>query len=72
MAWKNFDSFQSSNISLLRYEPETWTLEVTFHGGGTYHYFDVPTEIWEGLKIADSQGVYLNAHIKGHFRYAKV
>ena len=72
MAWEDFDGFQSSNIALLKYEVETWTLEVTFHGGGIYHYFDVPAEIWNDLKTAESQGKYLNSNIKGHFRYAKV
>ena len=72
MAWETFDNFQSSNIALLKYDSETWTLEVTFHGGSTYHYFDVPENIWDGLKNADSQGVFLNAQIKGHFRYSKV
>jgi len=72
MVWEIFDGFQSSNIAALRYDLETWTLEVTFHGGATYHYFDVTNDTWEGLKNADSQGVFLNANIKGHYRYTKV
>lgn len=72
MAWETFNNFQSSNIASLKYDSETWTLEVTFHGGSMYHYFDVPENIWEGLKNAASQGVYLNAEIKGQFRYSKV
>lgn len=72
MAWETFDNFQSSNIALLKYDDETWTLEVTFHGGSTYHYFDVPEHLWDGIKNANSKGVYLNAEIKGHYRYSKV
>jgi len=72
MAWESYDNFESSNIFALRYDSETWRLEVTFHGGATYHYFDVPVEIWEGIKNAPSQGVYLNAEIKGRYHYAKV
>lgn len=72
MAWETFDNFQSSNIALLKYDADTWTLEVTFHGGSTYHYYDVPEDIWNGIKNAESQGVFLNAEIKGHYRYSKV
>lgn len=72
MTWEMFDNFQSSNIALLKYDAETWTLEVTFHGGSTYHYFDIPEHIWEGITRADSKGVFLNAEIKGQYRYSKV
>ena len=72
MTWETFDNFQSSNVALLKYDAETWTLEVTFHGGSTYHYFDVPEHIWEGIKAAPSQGVFLNSEIKGTYRYSRV
>ena len=72
MAWEIYADFTSSNIASLRYDTDSYTLEVTFHGGGVYHYFDVPEHIWEAIKVAPSQGVYLNSQIKGHFRYSKV
>lgn len=72
MAWEAFENFESSNISTLRYDDETWTMEVIFLGGSTYHYFDVPAETWDGIKSAPSQGIYLNAEVKGRFTYAKV
>jgi len=72
MAWEEFNSFTSSNISGLRYESSTTTLEVSFHNGGVYQYFDVPDSVWQGFKTATSQGTYLHENIKGHYRYSKV
>jgi len=72
MPWDVFNEFQSSNIASMRYDAEQMILEVTFHGGGVYQYFDVPEHIWEGMKNAPSQGVFLNAQIKGVYRYSKV
>jgi len=35
-------SVSSSNISSVGYDPKTQTLEVEFHNGGVYQYFNVP------------------------------
>lgn len=72
MAWEQFADFTSSNISSLKYESGQMILEVAFHGGGVYQYFDVPQVVWERMKAAPSQGIYLNAEVKGHYRYSKV
>lgn len=72
MAWETFNNFTSSNISVLRYESTNQILEVSFHNGGVYQYFDVPSQVWERFKTAESQGKYLHEHIKGHYRYSKV
>lgn len=73
MSWETSDSFDSSNITPpLRYENTTNTLEVTFHNGGTYHYFDVEEQVWNDFKTAESKGKFLHARIKGNFRYSKV
>jgi len=47
-------------------------LEVLFTNGSTYQYFDVPPQIHAELMQASSIGQYLNANIKGNFRYARV
>lgn len=72
MTWESFDNFTSSNIAKLKYDAEQMVLEVEFHGGSVYQYYDVPEVIWNELKSAQSQGTYLNSSIKGHFRYSKV
>jgi hypothetical protein len=62
----------SSNIASIGYDEGSSTLEVEFNNGAVYQYFDVPLNIYEGLKKADSTGKYLAQHIKGYYRYVKV
>lgn len=69
---EEYSNFASSNIARLRYDSETSVLEVTFHNGGTYQYYDVPENIWVDFKSASSKGKFLHANIKGNFRYSKV
>ena len=62
----------SSNIYRIKYNDETYILEVEFNNGGTYEYYDVPITIWENFKLADSKGKFLHEYIKGNYRYSKV
>lgn len=63
---------QSSNIAGFLYDEASQTLTVEFKQGSKYNYYDVPQHIFDGLNIADSKGKYLNANIKGHYRYARL
>ena len=72
MAWQQFVPFTSSNIASIRYEDVQLILEVTFHNGGTYQYYDVPSHISAALHTAESKGSFLAINIKGHYRYSKV
>ena len=69
MEWIKVDS---SSISQVRYNENTMVLEIEFQGGRVYRYFDVPLQVFEGLRNADSHGKYLTQHIKGHYRYTRV
>ena len=62
----------SSNIEAIGYEEDSATLQIEFKNGGTYQYFDVPENISESLRYADSVGKYLASQIKGVYRYSKV
>ena len=62
----------SSNLAEVGYDCPTETLEVCFKSGRTYQYFDVPENIYDSLKTAESPGGYLNREIKGKYRYARV
>jgi hypothetical protein len=62
----------SSNLSRIRYDEGSNTLEIEFQGGRVYQYFDVPLQVFEGLRNADSHGQYFNTYIKGHYRYARI
>ncbi len=63
---------ESSNIESIGYDSRSQTLEIEFLNGSVYQYFDVPEHIYSGLMNADSHGKYLNANIKGVYRYSKV
>jgi len=63
---------QSSNIAGFLYDEASQTFTVEFKQGSKYNYYDVPQHIYDGMKIADSKGKYLNANIKGHYRYARL
>lgn len=63
---------ESSNIFSIGYDEESNTLEIEFHSGAVYQYFDVPLQIYQGIMGPGSKGQYFAQHIKGYFRYAKV
>lgn len=67
-----FSAFTSSNVARIGYDNVAGILEVTFHNGSTYHYYDVPQHIWESFKAAPSQGQFLNSQVKGYYRYSRV
>ncbi len=61
-------SFQhSSSLRSCRYNHGQLILEVTFHGGGTYQYYNVPPTVFEQLLKARSAGKFFNAYIRGVF-----
>jgi len=62
---------QSSNVAGFCYDEGGQVLTVEFNSGRRYNYYDVPQYIYEGMKSADSKGKYLNAEIKGVYRYAR-
>lgn len=62
----------SSNIADVGYDETTMTLEVGFHNGTAYQYFDVPQSVYQEFMSADSKGTFLNTNIKGNYRYAKL
>ena len=68
----NREPVESSNLNSVGYEPDTKTLEIEFHDGGIYQYFDVPADIYQGLISAPSKGKYHHAFIKNTYRYQKI
>jgi len=65
-------SVNSSNIASIGHDSSINTLEVEFLNGGVYHYFGVPSSVYNSLMGADSHGKFLNAYIKGTYSYQKV
>ncbi|MGV9001332.1 MAG: KTSC domain-containing protein [Candidatus Saccharimonadaceae bacterium] len=57
----------SSNLSVVCYDGESYTLDVTFHSNQTYRYSGVPQSVYSGLMAASSKGSYLNQRIKSQY-----
>lgn len=64
--------FNSTSLIRARYRPENSSLEVEFHGGRVYEYFDVPESVFQALIASDSAGKFFAENIKGVFRYARL
>lgn len=62
----------SSNLRSVGYDPDSATLEIEFHGGRIYQYFNVPQSIYKGLMNAASHGKYHHRKIKGRYRYQRI
>lgn len=60
----------STNISSIGYESSI--LNVRFHSGGLYAYYNVPTSVYNGLMSAPSKGKYLDAYVKGRYQYQRI
>ncbi|WP_425492478.1 KTSC domain-containing protein [Luteibacter aegosomaticola] len=72
MSWEEFPPFTSSNVQSARYDHEQSILEVAFLNGSVYQYFDVPAQVANAFKAAESKGSFLASNIKGFFRYSRV
>ena len=63
----------STSIEMVGFDPETLTLGVSFRSGAEYHYYNVPADVFEGLRTAASPGNYLDAYVKkAGYGYARV
>ncbi len=62
----------SQTVRRFRYAEEAQILAVEFTSGAAYEYFDVPAHIAEQFKAAASKGLFLNEHLKGTYRYARL
>jgi uncharacterized protein len=61
----------SSNITSIGYDRASQVLEIEFHHGAVYQYFDVPQHVFDGLMQASSKGTYFAENVKGHYRYVR-
>jgi len=60
----------STAIRAIDYDPATRQLRVTFPGGNTYKYYDVPRGVYESFVHADSKGLYFNGYIRDRYDFA--
>jgi hypothetical protein len=59
----------STVIASVGYDPASFQLEIEFHSGKVYNYFNIPLATYEGLMEAESQGSYFCENIRrvGYF-----
>lgn len=62
----------SSNLRSVGYDIDTHALEIEFHSGSIYLYFNVPEHIHEGLMSACSKGSYHDDYIKNQYTFTRV
>lgn len=58
---------ESQDLSYMEYEPDSETLQVWLHGGGSYLYTEVPEGVYAELLAAPSKSKYFHRHIKGMY-----
>lgn len=63
---------RSSSVVSVGYEEPSRLLEVEFKTGAVYEYREVPSSEYAALMGAASVGGYLNASIKGRYRFRKL
>jgi hypothetical protein len=61
----------SSNLFAVGYDAASQTLEIEFHSGSIYQYFDVPQSVLDALLSAPSLGSFFSVQIRGIYRYAR-
>jgi len=57
----------SSTLAGVLYHPQRATLDVAFHSGERYRYFQVPPLCYQQLLDAPSKGQYFNHYIRNCF-----
>ena len=63
---------ESSVMRSVGYDASRQILEIAFHSGRIYQYFDVPPEVYRGLLEAASKGRYFREHIRPVYRYERL
>jgi predicted RNase H-like HicB family nuclease len=60
---------RSAAVKAVSYEPHRRELFVTFANGRTYVYDNVPSEVFEELKTANSKGAFFNREIRDRYSF---
>jgi hypothetical protein len=69
---RGMPAVESTAIQRIEYDEFLRQLMITFIGGGTYTYYDVPRTVYAGLLRATSKGAYFNACVKDHYRFTQL
>lgn len=64
---RHMPAISSSAISEISYDWSSRLLFITFHSGGTYTFYRVPPDIYQGLISASSAGRFYHTYIRGRY-----
>lgn len=63
----------STVIPTAGYDAAGRVLEIEFHNGAVYQYFDVPQYVYDDLKSADDPAKYFNQHVRNAgYKYRQI
>lgn len=62
----------STNLDHVEYDSGKQTLLVIFKSKHAYEYTGVPVWIYNAMMLAQSQGAYFAAHIRGKYPHRKI
>ena len=69
MEW--IETLNSSNVARFAYDESNQVLKVEFKNGAIYDYYDIPENVFHGMRGAPSAGQFLAQNVKSRFRYAR-
>ena len=67
---KQIVQVNSTAIQNAIYEYETYRLKLTFTNGRSYNYTRVPNHVFEGLRISESKGKFINKYVLPVYNYS--
>jgi hypothetical protein len=62
----------STEITQVGYQEDSQTLEIQFVQGGVYQFFNVPSDVFDGLINASSKEVYYHSKIGERFPSSRI
>lgn len=62
----------STSLASVGYDRSSATLEVEFHHGGVYRYFEVPYLVYRRLLAAESMGRCFGELVRDAYRFERV
>jgi len=63
---------ESSLVTSIGYDATTSVLEIEFHDGDVYRYFDFPEFLYKGLMASPSKGHFCTSRVIGRFRHEQI
>ena len=62
----------STAIDKADYEYDSYKLTLTYKNGSSYSYTKVPNFVFEGLRLSQSKGKFINKYVLSTYNYRRV